>query len=235
MFLHGWGANRDSLRGIAALFEATHSVHLIDLPGFGDAPAPPGDWGTTEYADFVERYLAEGVAGPVLLVGHSFGARVSLRLAARKRPQVRAMVLMGAPGLPLLPFSKGAFRRRGIRTLRAVLRAASGLTGPRPLEWHTERFGSKDYLAAGSLRNILVKTVNEDLTGCAQALECPVLLLWGEDDRETPPSLAYRLKELMRGHAALEVLPHKDHFLYMATGAHLCAFKIRGWIDHVVW
>ena len=34
VFLHGWGASRDSLRGIAILFERTHSVHLIDLPGF---------------------------------------------------------------------------------------------------------------------------------------------------------------------------------------------------------
>src|SRR5579862_8915644 len=54
VFLHGWGANRDSLRGIAVLFEATHSIHLIDLPGFGDAPLPPAAWGTIEYANLVE-------------------------------------------------------------------------------------------------------------------------------------------------------------------------------------
>jgi pimeloyl-ACP methyl ester carboxylesterase len=183
----------------------------------------------------VQRYLDEQVKGPALLVGHSFGARVSLRLAARKLPQVRAVVLMAAPGLPRQPFSKGALRRWGIRTLRSILRAASGLTGPGPLDWHTTRFGSKDYLAAGDLKNILVKTVNEDLTDSARALDCPVLLLWGEDDRETPPSLAYRFRELMHGRATLEILPHKDHFLYMATGAHLCAFKIRGWLDHVAW
>lgn len=235
VFLHGWGANRDSLRGIAALFEARYAVHLIDLPGFGEAPLPPEGWGTVEYADLVQRYLEERVQGPVLLVGHSFGARVSLRLAARKLAQIRAIVLMAAPGLPLVPFSKASFRRWGIRTLRRVLRATSGITGPRGLEWHTKRFGSTDYLAAGELKNVLVKTVNEDLTASAQGLDCPVLLLWGEEDRETPPSLAYRFRELMHGRATLEILPHKDHFLYQATGAHLCAFKIRSWLDHVAW
>src|SRR5262249_60797335 len=39
--LHGWGLNRESLRGIAILFQHTHRVHLIDLPGFGEAAAPP--------------------------------------------------------------------------------------------------------------------------------------------------------------------------------------------------
>jgi pimeloyl-ACP methyl ester carboxylesterase len=235
VFLHGWGASRDSLRGIAALFEPTHSVHLIDLPGFGDAPLPPSGWSTVEYADLVQRFLEARVRGPVVLVGHSFGARVSLRLAARKLDQVRAIVLMAAPGLPLLPFSKGALRRWGIRTLRQVLRATSAITGPAPLAWHTRRFGSKDYLAAGELRDVLVRVVNEDLTDTARAVACPVLLLWGSDDRETPPSLAFRFQELMRGRATLEILPHKDHYLYMATGAHLCAFKIRGWLDHVAW
>jgi pimeloyl-ACP methyl ester carboxylesterase len=235
VFLHGWGANRDSLRGIAGLFEPAYTIHLIDLPGFGEAPGPPAAWGTIEYADLVERYLAERVRGPVVLVGHSFGARVSLRLAARHLAQIRAVVLMAAPGLPLLPFSRAAFRRTGIRTLRQTLRAVRGVTGPAPLEWHTKRFGSKDYLAAGQLRDILVRTVNEDLTDSARAVECPVLLLWGSDDTETPPSLAYRFQALMHGLAKVEMLPHKDHFLYMATGAHLCAFKIRGWLDHVAW
>jgi hypothetical protein len=35
----------------------------------------------------------------------------------------------------------------------------------------------------------------------------------------------------MSDRATLDVLPHKDHHLYSATGAHLCAFKIRRWLD----
>ena len=206
---------------------------MIDLPGFGDAPRPPSAWDTSEYADLVQAYIADRLQGPVVLVGHSFGARISLRLAARKLDQVRAIVLMAAPGLPLLPFSRAAFRRLGIRSLRRALHVLSPITGPDLLAWHTARFGSKDYLAAGALKDVLVRVVNEDLTSSARAVECPVLLLWGAEDRETPPSLAHRFAELMNGRATLELLPHKDHFLYMATGAHLCAFKIRGWLDHV--
>ena len=235
VFLHGWGANRDSLRGIAGLFEPTHRVHLLDLPGFGEAPLPPSAWSTVDYTDLVAQYLADRIDGTLVLVGHSFGARVSIRLGARRLSRVRGIVLMAAPGLPVEPFSRAAWRRLGIRSLRQVLRATSGLTGPGPLAWHTRRFGSKDYLAAGALKDVLVRVVNEDLTDCASAIECPVLLLWGSDDRETPPSLAYRFRALLDGRATLEILPHKDHYLYSGTGGHLCAFKIRSWLDHVAW
>jgi len=235
VFLHGWGANRDSLRGIAALFESSHTVHLIDLPGFGDAPMPPTTWSTVEYTDLVQQYITTRIQAPSLLVGHSFGGRVSVRLAARHLAEIRAIVVMAAPGLPRPAMSRGWFRRWGIRSMRRVLRIAKPIVGASPLEWHTRRYASKDYLAAGAMKDGLVRTVNEDLTDCARRVACPVLLLWGEDDRETPPWLAYRFRELMNGHATLELLPHKDHYLYMATGAHLCAFKIRRWLDHVAW
>lgn len=230
VFLHGWGLNRDSLRGIGILFQQAFRIHLIDLPGFGDAPAPPSDWGTTEYAELVERYLTERIAGSVILVGHSFGGRVAVRLAARKLPQVKGVVLIGVPGLPVRGWTRQRVRRAGIRWLRRLLNVARPLTGPGPLTWHTNRYGSKDYLAAGELRHVLVKTVTEDLTETARQSVCPFLLMYGTDDSETPPWLGFRYRELMAGRATLDLLPHKDHHMYSGTGAHLCAFKIRQWL-----
>jgi pimeloyl-ACP methyl ester carboxylesterase len=124
-------------------------------------------------------------------------------------------------------------RRTAIRTLRRLLFALRPMTGPRLLAWHTARFGSKDYLAAADLRSIFVRVVNEDLTESARATTCPVLLVYGSDDTETPSELAFRYAELMDGRATIDVLPHTDHHLYAGTGAHLCAFKIRNWLQEL--
>lgn len=183
-----------------------------------------------KYADLVGQWLRDRVSGPVVLVGHSFGGRVALRLAARNLSQIRGVVLMGVPGLPASRVSKRALWRTGVSWLRALLRLIRPVTGPAPLDWHTRRFGSVDYLAAGELRSLLVRTVREDLTESARAVRCPVLLLWGSEDVDAPLVLAYRYQSLMNGYATLEVLPHKDHHLYTGTGAHLCAFKIRSWL-----
>jgi pimeloyl-ACP methyl ester carboxylesterase len=230
LFLHGWGANRESLRGIATLFQHTHAVHLFDLPGFGDAPAPPDSWGTIEYADLVQQYILEKLPGTIVLVGHSFGGRVSIRLASRRLAQIRDLVLMGVPGLPQPALSRGRVRRWGVRTLRRLLLVLKPLVGDRGLRWHTGRFGSKDYQAAGPLRPVLVRTVNEDLTESAKAIACPTLLIWGTDDTETPPWLAEGYARLLGERATLRLLPHKDHFLYTGTGAHLIGDTMRTWL-----
>jgi pimeloyl-ACP methyl ester carboxylesterase len=229
VFLHGWGGSRDSLRGIGTLFQHTHQVHLIDLPGFGDAPAPPADWDTINYTDLIQQYVLERFSGTVILVGHSFGGRVSVRVAARRLAPVVGLVMMGVPGLPQTALSRAQLRRRAIRWLRRALIAARPIAGQRPIEWHTRTYGSKDYAAAGVLRPLLIKAVNENLTESASAVVCPTLLLWGTDDTETPPWLGRGYKRLMDGRATLEWLPHKDHHLYTGTGAHLCGYKIRQW------
>ncbi len=234
VFLHGWGVNRDSLRGIATLFQHTHTVHLLDLPGFGEAPPPPPDWDTIHYTDLVQQYILDRLTGSVLLVGHSFGGRVSVRLGARRLAQVRGLVLMGVPGLPLPRWSRRWVRRTSIRTLRRMLIGLKPVLGEAPIQWHTARFGSKDYLAAGALRSVLVKVVNEDLTESAQSIASPVLLIWGTDDTETPIWLARRYQSLLGGRATLELLPHKDHHLYTGTGAHLCGEKIRQWLKGAI-
>jgi pimeloyl-ACP methyl ester carboxylesterase len=99
------------------------------------------------------------------------------------------------------------------------------------IDWHTRRYGSKDYQnVKAELRSVLVSVVNENLSGSAGMITCPVLLLWGTDDVETPVWLARRYKELMGDNATLSLLPHKDHYLFQGTGAHLCGFEIRKWL-----
>lgn len=230
IFLHGWGGSRDSLRGIATLFQHTHVVHLIDQPGFGEAPLPPQDWSTINYTDLVQQYMLEKIAGPVLLIGHSFGGRVSVRLAARRLPQIRGVVLLSAAGLPRTGFSAQTLRRSWIRLLRKMAFAVKPIVGERAVAWHTRTYGSKDYMSAGELRAVFVRVVNEDLTESAAAIDCPVLLLWGTEDTETPVWVGERYKEILGSRATLEILPHKDHHLYTGTGAHLCGTRIRAWL-----
>ena len=230
LFLHGWGGSRESLRGIATLFQRTHRVHLFDLPGFGEAPLPPDSWGTSDYADLVQQYILDRIEGTVMLVGHSFGGRVSVRLASRGLSRITDLVLLGVPGLPQPSLSRTRIRRLGIRTLRRLLVAVTPVVGECGVRWHTRRFGSKDYQAAGPLRPLLIKTVNEDLTERARSIACPTLLIWGTDDTETPPWLATRYAELLGAKATLTLLPHKDHYLYTGTGAHLVGETMRRWL-----
>jgi pimeloyl-ACP methyl ester carboxylesterase len=75
--LHGWGRDHGDFDTVLAGLDAV----AIDLPGFGVAPEPREPWSTEQYAQFVAPVLEEMVNGPVVVIGHSFGARVAVHLA----------------------------------------------------------------------------------------------------------------------------------------------------------
>ena len=205
MFLHGWGGSRESLRGIATLFQHTHCVHLFDLPGFGElrrrrrtgAPSNTRIWSSSTS----RSHHGNGC----VVVGHSFGGRVSLRLAARRLSQIRALVLMGVPGLPQPALvgcgsGVGGSGRCGelLFALQPVIgdrRSASGTRGT---------FGSKDYPGRRrrSGRSLSGRQRGSDRERAVGRVSGAAV--WGTDDTETPPWLARRYAELLGGRGDAE-------------------------------
>src|SRR5262249_11323507 len=134
------------------------------------------------------------------------------------------------PGLPQPAASRLAMRRASIRGVRRVLRMLQPVIGARGGEGDTREFGAKDYLAAGEVRPIFVRLVDEDPTESAPLIAWRTLLLCGTDDPETPPWLGEGYKEIIGQRATLNWLPHKDHFPFNGTGAHLIAYRMREWM-----
>jgi pimeloyl-ACP methyl ester carboxylesterase len=158
----------------------------LDLPGFGATPPPPEAWGSAEYAAALVPVLAE-LQVPAVVVGHSFGGRVAVHLAAAQPGLVKALVLTG---VPLVRQAAGSHRPPlRYRVGRAL--HGRGLVGEARMETLRQRYGSADYRAAtGVMRQVLVRTVNETYDDQLRALRCPVELVWGDDDAEVPLSVA---------------------------------------------
>ena len=101
IWAHGWGHTHRAFLPLAESVRRTASSLLIDFPGFGASPLPPAVWGTADYADAVAKWIAGLPAGRRVWIGHSFGCRVGLQLAARHPEAVNGMVLIAAAA----PFS----------------------------------------------------------------------------------------------------------------------------------
>ena len=201
--LQGWGRNH---RDFDATLTGLDAVAL-DLPGFGATPPPPEGWGGREYAAAVVPVLDE-MATPVVVLGHSFGGRVAVELAAVQAERVRALVLAGVP----LVRRPGAPRRRpalAYRVGRALHRR--GALGERRMERLRQRYGSPDYRAAqGVMRQVHVRAVNETYERQLSAIACPVELVWGDDDHDVPPEVARTACALL-ARATLTVVAGAGH------------------------
>lgn len=227
VMLHGWGRSLEALRPLGELLSSSCQVVLVDLPGFGSSPLPHaasndgGGWSTEEYALRVKAWLDTAGISQCILLGHSFGGRISVRLAARYPGLVQGLVLVGSHGLTVERSFSQRLRSRAIKIAVSVAKRVDGLFGTRLFAHYlAPKFGSRDYNAAGDLRKTLVKTVNEDLAQQAATITAPTLLLWGEDDRETPPSLARNYNRLIAG-SDLFIFPHKGHEPFADVGSHL--------------
>ncbi len=229
VMLHGWGQNLQSLQPMGELLANRSKVHLIDLPGFGKSPAPPEDWDTIQYAQRIHQYLDEQGIEQADLVGHSFGGRVSIRLAAKYPQRVRSITLINSGGLQRQRTLGQSLRSQWVRTMRNGFKI-SPLYRDELLTWHSQKYGSRDYLHAGELRGTLVKTVSEDLAELAKQIRIPVLLLWGEADTETPIEMGYRYHSLF-SNSQLITIPNRDHFMFQGEGAHLCAYYVDKFLD----
>ena len=77
-----------------------------------------------------------------------------------------------------------------------------------------KHMGSEDYRkASGVMRDVLVKTVNQDLSDFARKIKCSCLLIWGDKDEAVPLSCAKELDNLLSD-SALIVLPG-SHYCYL--------------------
>jgi pimeloyl-ACP methyl ester carboxylesterase len=230
IWAHGWGQDHRVFWGLVRGLEQRAAHTLIDFPGFGGSPPPPAVWGTAEYADAIASFIASAPPARRLWVGHSFGCRVGLQLAARHPDLIDGLFLIAAAGLrpsrtPLARLTIAA-KVALFKALKTLDRLGLNLAALK------DRLGSADYRAAGRMRPILVKVVREDLTEVARAVRCPVWLIYGALDTQTPPALGERLAALL-ANAHLQVLPRLDHDTILTAGSHQVQFQLAQFMTRV--
>jgi pimeloyl-ACP methyl ester carboxylesterase len=217
--LHGWGGRIESMAPVLSCLTPGFRVLALDLPGFGESPLPDGVWGTPDYASFVRQALADLGVERAHFLGHSFGAKTSLYLAATHPELLEKLVLVGSSGLRAPPSLKARVKRLVSKGARFAGRL--GPLGRRLRAAVYARIASKDYQDAGAMRPILVKVVNEDLKDLLPRIKAPTLLVWGTEDDAVPVAHA-RIMERTIPDAGLVLFEGAGHFAYLDEPDRFC-------------
>jgi pimeloyl-ACP methyl ester carboxylesterase len=230
IWAHGWGQDHRVFEPLATALARRGAHSLVDFPGFGESPPPPASWSTADYADAMGDWLSTLPRAKRIWIGHSFGCRVGLQLAARHPDAIDGLFLVAAAGLQRT--------RTPLQQLKIKMRVAA-YKSLRFLPWLgidttslRAKFGSADYRNAGPMRPILVKVVQEDLTDVARRVRCPVQLVYGELDDETPPEIGHRLVKLI-ANAGVSVLPRFDHYTILTSGAHQVQHQLERFVSGI--
>lgn len=220
LLLHGWGGRIESMDPIANALAQSFAVTSIDFPGHGESGLPPKPWSVDDFlASTIKLMDRLGLEQPGI-VSHSFGGRVTIKLAAAHPQRAgRLLFTAGAGVIPPPALSRRIKKWVGSAAgrVRGVAHSVSPSTGAL-----AERMGqrllpflaSQDYKNAGELRLTLGCVVAEDLTHLLDRIRSKCLLVWGDQDQDTPLYCGETMKRLIPD-SELVVFRGAGHFPYV--------------------
>jgi pimeloyl-ACP methyl ester carboxylesterase len=195
---------------------ASHTVFVVDLPGFGDSDDLPHGAGMHEMVEAVSAAIdALAGSGSIGLAGFSFGGAVSARIAV-KRGNVR-LALVGAAGsgtaqrqaTPLIRWrALHADKQESALVHKLVAHMLHDATNADALavESYIRSIKATRYRSRGAIRRV---TLEEVLAPYTEA----VLFLWGEHDvTATPEEARARLADDTLGRY-VKLVPGGGHWV----------------------
>lgn len=200
LFLHGWGSNIKLWQGLIDTVSPAYKALALDMPGFGESEEPPAPWSVDDYVDFVLKFMATYNPKSVILVGHSFGGRVIIKMLQRQLPfEVKKIILIDSAGIKPKRTFKQKLSLLAYKTGRKFMSLPPmKKLFPDAVENMRKKRGSADYNSATPvMRQTLVKVVNEDLTKLLANIKASSLLIWGTADTATPLSDGELMEKLI--------------------------------------
>jgi pimeloyl-ACP methyl ester carboxylesterase len=211
LFLHGWRSNKEVWDSVIKNLEPQgFSILAIDLPGFGLSQAPISAFNVLDYANIVAAFIVKLKLDNVVLVGHSFGGRVAIKVASKYSGLVANLVLVDSAGFATDDLKKNIFA--------VAAKIVKPLFKPKfmqPVRTKIyQRIGAEDYVATPNLQKTFVEVSGEDLSRDMQTVTCPTLVIFGDEDKDTPLEFGQKMNSLIPN-SKLIIIPSASHFSFL--------------------
>ncbi len=212
VLLHGWGQDVSTWWGVVDSLKEDFTVWMIDLPGFGRSEVPKSGFSNRDYAEVVRQWIeALDLKQPDLL-GHSFGGRVAIKLAASHPEILGRLILEDSAGI-----------KPGQDFLKPLIYVLAKVAKQLLPNWFNFRDRIRrsfyqsleaDYIDAGAMKDTLTNLLEEDLSGDLDKVKSDVLLIWGENDRAVPLKYGRQMYRQIEK-SKLEVIDGVGHFPHL--------------------
>lgn len=215
LLLHGWGANIQTMMPIFNILKDKFRVVTLDLPGFGKSDTLSMPWNSYDYAEFMKKFVEKVGIKDIILFGHSHGGRISIILSSQT-DLVKKLVLIDSAGIipkrPLKYYIK-VYSFKLMKKLYTTF--VNGDSKEEKLEKFYKKYGSADYRESqGIMRQTMVKVINDNLVDLLPSIKIPTLLIWGENDEDTPLYMGKMMEEKISD-SGLIILKGAGHFSYV--------------------
>ena len=198
ILLHGWGANLNTFNNISKSLSENFKVYSIDLPGFGESVIGL-PLSIDEVTNIIREFVNKLEIDKPIILGHSYGGRIAITYASKY--DVDKLVLVSSAGIKEKLNGRKKFKIKLYKFFK---------------KYHIKlNLGSKDYKDADNVKKeMLVKTVNQDLRKYMNKINVPTLLLYGKNDMTTKEEMARTINKEVNN-SVLIMLDDCGHFPYL--------------------
>ena len=213
IFLHGVGSDKSVWRPQLDHFGKSRHAVAFDYPGYGESEFVDGATRT----DFAAAILAAMDALEIdqaHVCGLSLGGVIAMAMHAAAPKRCASLII--ADSFAVHPDGQGIYDRSGAAsramTMRELAEARTGvlLGSAATAELRTEVIDTMAGIDPAAYRLGAAAVWLADQRDIAASINVPTLILVGEEDGITPPSLSAELKQLISG-SQLQIIAEAGH------------------------
>ena len=215
ILLHGWLCSLDTMKPIANVL-GNFKVYNVDLPGFGKSDMPKEPFDTNDFGNFLDGFIKELKIENPIMIGHSNGGRTIINYAGRNLGNIKKIILIDSAGIKperKLGYYIRVYTFKFLKMFLGVFPDVEMFNNIR--ERVLGKFGSSDYKNSSEvLRRTMSIIINEDQREILNNIKAPTLLLWGENDEDTPVKDGKIMEENIKDASLIEI-KGAGHFSYL--------------------
>lgn len=209
VFIHGWGVDSKIFEPIFYYLKSDFSIYTLDLPGFGKTPIEKV-MTLKDYAEFVYEFLNTNKIENPIIIGHSFGGAVAVKLALLYPESVSKLILVSASAIRQ-PRRKMILLKKIADFIKPMLSEKS-----RKYILKLLKLDKTDYaqIESPELKETFKNIIKEDLKPYFHLIKTPTLIIWGEKDKITPLNEGEIIAKTIPN-VKLEIIKNTGHFPFL--------------------
>jgi pimeloyl-ACP methyl ester carboxylesterase len=218
LFVHGFGTCGFLWRNVGpTLALANRTAFAVDLFGYGESDRPfDAQFGIAAQSDYLDRALTALRLSKATVIGSDLGGAIAMHLAYNRPDRVERLVLVNPIAFDDIPADDIKTMQRN--TARFAFQISRGVLGAAPLmrELLENSVADPENMPDGLLARYLAPYVGQEgvnhLLALARSvdeedmldvelnqIDCPTMIVWGDQDPFVSPKLADRLADTIPG------------------------------------
>lgn len=215
LILPGWGNTRSTFYNIINHLKDDYTIYIIDYPGFGNSPALDKELNVYDYAFLIKGLLTKLKIENPIIIAHSFGGRITAILNGYYKVKIKKIILIDVAGIKRRKKFKVFLKEKIYKFLKKLTYFLPKIKQEKYRQKLLMHFASSDYKSIPlKMQKTFQNIIKEDLRSYYKNISSETLIIWGENDQDTPLQDGILIKKLIKN-SALITYKYSNHFSYL--------------------